>query len=161
MIDPAKERASVVEARRQRRLAAILVADVAGYSRLMAASEEGTLTALQDHIREFIEPLIAHFGGRIVKTTGDGILAEFASAVAAAECAVGWQEGMAGRHGAAAPEWRIEFRIGLHVDDVMVEARRSLGWTGGTRIALGPDANFNRTFFVIIEQLSSGITCAC
>jgi adenylate cyclase len=63
----------VVEARRQRRLAAILVADVAGYSRLMAAHEEGTLTALQEHIRVLIQPLIARFGGRIVKTTGDGV----------------------------------------------------------------------------------------
>jgi adenylate cyclase len=122
MIGIGKGRLSVVEARRQRRLAAILVADVAGYSRLMAAHEEGTLTALQEHIRALIEPLIARFGGRIVKTTGDGILAEFASAVAAVECAVGWQEGMSERHGGAAPERRIEFRIGLHVDDVMVEA---------------------------------------
>jgi len=70
---------SVVEARRQRRLAAILVADVAGYSHLMAAEEEGTLSALQEHIRAFVEPLIARFAGRIVKTTGDGLLVEFAS----------------------------------------------------------------------------------
>ena len=112
----------MVEVRRQRRLAAILVADVAGYSRLMAAHEEGTLTTLQEHIRALIQPLIARFGGRIVKTTGDGILAEFASAVAAVECAVGWQEGMAERNRGTTSERRIEFRIGLHVDDVMVEA---------------------------------------
>jgi adenylate cyclase len=124
---------SVIEARRQRRLAAILVADVAGYSRLMAAHEEGTLTALQEHIRAFIEPLISRFGGRIVKTTGDGILAEFGSAVAAVECAVSWQEGMAERHDGTAMERRIEFRIGLHVDDVMVEADDLYG--GGVNLA--------------------------
>src|SRR6476661_4419661 len=99
MIGDGKRRLLVILARQQRRLAAILLADVAGYSRLMAADEEGTLTALQEHCRALIEPLIARFGGRIVKRMGDGILAEFASAVAAVECAVDWQEGMAGRQG--------------------------------------------------------------
>ncbi|MGE5200986.1 MAG: adenylate/guanylate cyclase domain-containing protein, partial [Acidobacteriota bacterium] len=113
--------------RRQRRLAAILVADVAGYSRLMAADEEGTLTALQGHGREAVDPLVARFGGRIVKKTGDGILAEFASAVAAIDCAVRWQEAMEERNREVAPERRIEFRIGLHVGDVMVEEEDIFG----------------------------------
>jgi len=110
------------EKRRQRRLAAILVADVAGYSRLMAADEDGTLTALQEHRSAAIEPLIARFGGRIVKTTGDGILAEFTSVVSAADCAVRWQMSIAERNNEVSPERRIEFRIGLHAGDVMVEA---------------------------------------
>jgi adenylate cyclase len=93
----------------------------------MATEEEGTLSALQEHIRGFVEPLIARFGGRIVKTTGDGLLVEFASVVAAVECAAGWQEGMAQRHDDAAPERRIDFRIGLHVGDIIVDAEDLYG----------------------------------
>ncbi len=82
----------------QRRLAAILAADVAGYSRMMGEDEEGTLAALTAHRTELIEPCIAEHRGRVVKTTGDGLLAEFSSVVDAVRCAVAFQEGMAERN---------------------------------------------------------------
>src|SRR4051794_25333489 len=94
-----------------RRLAAILAADVAGYSRLMGADEVGTLEALKAHRREVVDPAIAANRGRIVKTTGDGLLVEFASAVDAVTCAMGIQEQMAARN-AESSEPRIDFRIG-------------------------------------------------
>src|SRR5256885_4791787 len=82
------------EERIERRLAAILAGDVAGYSRLMGADEEGTLARLNAHSREFLEPTIAEHRGRIVKRTGDGILIEFSSAIDAARCAIEIQHGM-------------------------------------------------------------------
>ena len=82
----------------ERRLAAVLAADVVGYSRLMTADEEGTLARLNAHRREFLEPTIAGYRGRIVKRTGDGILIEFGSAVDATRCAVETQQGMAKRN---------------------------------------------------------------
>ena len=105
----------------QRRLAAILAADVAGYSRLMGADEEGTLAALTAHLAELIEPCIAEHRGRVVKTTGDGLLAEFASVVDAVRCAVAFQEGMAERNAGAPENRRIEFRIGVNLGDVIVQ----------------------------------------
>jgi adenylate cyclase len=87
----------MAEARVERRLAAILAADIAGYSRLMGADEVGTLAALKAHRRQIIDPAIAAHHGRIVKTTGDGMLVEFASAVDAVTCAVAVQEKMAER----------------------------------------------------------------
>jgi adenylate cyclase len=109
----------MVEARVERRLAAILAADIAGYSRLMGVDEEGTLAALKACRRELIDPKIAEHRGRIVKTTGDGALVEFASAVDAVHCAMEIQRGMADR-GAAVPEdRRIEFRIGINVGDII------------------------------------------
>jgi TolB-like protein/Flp pilus assembly protein TadD len=109
----------MAEARVERRLAAILAADVAGYSRLMGTDEEGTLAALKACRRELIDPKIAEHRGRIVKTTGDGALVEFASAVDAVRCAMEIQSGMAER-GAAIPEdRRIEFRIGINVGDII------------------------------------------
>jgi adenylate cyclase len=86
-----------------RRLAAILAADVAGYSRLMGADEEGTHGRLRAHLRELIEPKIAEHRGRVVKNTGDGFLAEFASVVDAVRCAVEFQRGMAERNAATPP----------------------------------------------------------
>ena len=88
----------MTEPRVQRRLAAILAADVAGYSRLMGEDEKGTLAALTAQLTELIEPCIAEHRGRVVKTTGDGLLAEFASVVDAVKCAVAFQEGMAERN---------------------------------------------------------------
>ena len=88
----------MAEHRVERRLAAILAGDVAGYSRLMGADEEGTLARLNAHRREFLDPTVAAHRGRIVKTTGDGILIEFASAVDAVRCAVESQRGMAQRN---------------------------------------------------------------
>jgi len=103
-----------------RRLCVILAADVAGYCRLMGADEDGTLTALTAHRRELIDPAIAEHAGRIVKTTGDGFLAEFASAVEAVRCAIDIQRGMAERNQGVAQERRLTFRIGLNLGDVIV-----------------------------------------
>src|ERR1700752_5115607 len=110
-----------------RRLTAILAADVAGYSRLMGADEEGTHERLQAHFRELVHPKIAEHRGRIVKNTGDGLLAEFASVVDAVRCAVEMQRGMAERNaGIAAPE-RIKFRIGINIGDVIAEEHDIFG----------------------------------
>ena len=111
----------MVEQRPERRLTAIFAGDVAGYSRLMGADEEGTLSRLNAHRRDFLEPKIAEHRGRIVKRTGDGILIEFASAVDAARCAVEIQHGMIKRNAPVPQEKRIEFRIGIHVGDVIIE----------------------------------------
>ena len=111
----------MAEERVQRRLAAILVADVAGYSRLMGADEEGTLARLKAHRREVIDSKIEEHRGRIVKTTGDGLLAEFASVVDALRCAIEVQRGMAERNDQVEPEKRIEFRIGINVGDIVFD----------------------------------------
>jgi adenylate cyclase len=106
----------------ERRLAAILAADVAGYSRLVGIDEEGTLARLRALRRELIDPAIAAGRGRIVKTTGDGLLIEFSSVVDALRCAAQVQEAMAGRNAGEAAERRIEFRVGIHQGDIVVEA---------------------------------------
>ena len=111
----------MAEARVERRLAAVLAADVAGYSRLMGADEEGTLAALKAHQRELLDPKIAEFRGRIVKTTGDGLLIEFGSVVDATHCAMDVQRGMTERNVSVPPDKRLEFRIGINVGDVIVE----------------------------------------
>jgi adenylate cyclase len=105
----------------ERRLAAILAADVVGYSRLMGIDEVGTLRQLTAHRRECIDPAIAARRGRIVKTTGDGVLAEFPSAVEAVACAITIQQGLASRNGAVAVEKRLTFRIGINVGDIIGE----------------------------------------
>jgi TolB-like protein/class 3 adenylate cyclase len=109
------------EGRVERRLAAILAVDVAGYSRLMGADEEGTLAALRAVRRELGDPKIAEHRGRIVKTTGDGLLAEFASVVDAVRCAVEVQREMIARNAAAPAARRIEFRMGINVGDIIIE----------------------------------------
>src|SRR5213595_1353450 len=96
----------------KRKLAAILAADVAGYSRLMGADEEGTLARLKAVRAELIDPGIAQHNGRIVKTTGDGMLVEFASVVDAMRCAIGVQEAMAERNAGVPVDTRIELRVG-------------------------------------------------
>src|SRR6201993_3586618 len=98
-----------------RRLTAILAADVAGYSRLMGADEEGTHERLKAHLRELIEPKIAEHRGRVVKNTGDGFLAEFASVIDAVRCAVEMQRDMGDRNADPPPEERIEFRVGINL----------------------------------------------
>jgi adenylate cyclase len=105
----------------ERRLAAILAADVAGYSRLMGQDEAGTLARLNALRRELIDPQVAEHKGRIVKTTGDGILIEFPSVVEAVACALAVQHGMTLRNAATADDQRIEFRIGINSGDVIVE----------------------------------------
>jgi TolB-like protein/class 3 adenylate cyclase/Flp pilus assembly protein TadD len=110
-----------------RRLTAILAADVAGYSRLMGADEEGTHGRLRGHLQELVHPKIAEHRGRVVKNTGDGLLAEFPSVVDAVRCGVELQRGMAGRNEAARGEERIEFRIGINLGDVIVEGEDIFG----------------------------------
>jgi adenylate cyclase len=104
-----------------RRLAAIMAADVAGYSRLMGADEEGTLARLKVHLGELVEPTIREHRGRIVKTTGDGLLAEFGSVVDAVRCADEVQRGMAERNAGVLAGERIDFRIGVNVGDILFE----------------------------------------
>jgi TolB-like protein len=106
----------------QRKLAAILAADIAGYSRLMGVDEEGTLRRLKALRAELVDPSIAEHHGRIVKTTGDGLLAEFASVVDAMRCANAVQRAMAGRNAAVPADGRIEFRIGVNVGDVIIDS---------------------------------------
>ena len=111
----------MAEERAQRRLAAILAADVVGYSRLMQADEAGTLAALKTRRRDVLQPAIARHRGRIVKVMGDGVLVEFASAVDAVECAVALQEAMDAANDDMPEDRRIVLRIGINLGDVMVE----------------------------------------
>src|SRR5215475_12877111 len=105
----------------RRRLAAIVAADVVGYSRLMQADEAGTLAALKSRRAEILQPLVAKYHGRIVKFMGDGVLVEFASAVDAVECAVQLQQGMESANADLPEDRRIRLRIGINLGDVMVE----------------------------------------
>src|SRR6266436_4104968 len=103
----------------ERKLAAILAADIAGYSRLVGRDEEGTLARLRALRRELIDPTIAEHRGRIFKTTGDGMLVEFASVVDAVRCAIAVQRATAAREAACVQERRIEFRIGINLGDIL------------------------------------------
>jgi adenylate cyclase len=105
----------------ERRLAAILAADVAGYSRLMGADEEGTLERLKTHRRQLVDPKIREHRGRIVKTTGDGMLVDFPSVVDAVRCAVEIQRGMVDRNADIPEDERITFRIGVNLGDVIID----------------------------------------
>jgi adenylate cyclase len=105
-----------------RRLTAILAADVAGYSRMMGADEEGTHERLKAHLRELVDPKINEYSGRVVKNTGDGFLAEFQSVVDAVRCAVEVRQGVAEREPEVPEERRIRFRIGINLGEVIVEA---------------------------------------
>ncbi|MFI5018953.1 MAG: adenylate/guanylate cyclase domain-containing protein, partial [Dongiales bacterium] len=111
----------MAEERVQRRLAAILAADLVGYSRLMGADETGTLAALQLRRREVLEPLVSQHGGRIFKLMGDGMLVEFPSVVDAVQCAVDIQKGMAAANEAQPASEQLLLRIGVNLGDVMVE----------------------------------------
>jgi adenylate cyclase len=111
----------------ERRLAAILAADVAGYSRLMGADEEGTHERLKGHFHQLIDPKIREHRGRIVKNTGDGMLAEFPSVVEAVRCAAQVQRGMADRNSETPENKRIKFRIGINLGDVIVEEHDIFG----------------------------------
>jgi TolB-like protein len=117
----------------ERRLMAILAADVAGYSRLVGADEEGTLTEWKAHFRELIEPKIAEHHGRIVRIAGDGLLVEFASVIAAVKCAVEIQAAMIDRNAGLPQEKRIEFRMGVNVGDVVVDGTDM--WGDGVNVA--------------------------
>jgi adenylate cyclase len=109
-----------------RRLAAIVAADVAGYSRLMGLDEAGTAQSLREH-RAAVDPIVRRFGGRIVKTTGDGVLLEFPSVVAAVECAIGVQLVMAERNKNVPEDRRMQFRLGINLCDVLIEGHDILG----------------------------------
>jgi adenylate cyclase len=111
----------MAEARAERRLAAILATDVVGYSRLMGGEEEGTLAALKSLRKSLIDPKIAEYRGRIVKTTGDGVLVEFASTVDAVRCAIDIQRAMPERNAEVPSGKKIEFRIGINVGDIIVD----------------------------------------
>jgi adenylate cyclase len=111
----------------QRRLAAILAGDVVGYSRLMGMDEVGTLSALKAIRQELTDPAIAARHGRIVKTTGDGILIEFPSVVDAVACAMAIQEGMVARNASVPEDRRIIFRIGINIGDIIVNEADILG----------------------------------
>ena len=111
----------MAEARVDRRLAAILAADVVGYSRLMGEDEEATLAALKTLRRELIDPKVKEHHGRIVKTTGDGALVEFASVVDSVRCAVEIQREMVDRNADVPTERRIAFRIGINLGDVIID----------------------------------------
>jgi class 3 adenylate cyclase len=107
--------------RLERRLTAILAADVAGYSRLTGLDEEGTHLQLREHLSSCVNPKIAEYRGRVVKNTGDGLLAEFGSAVDAVRCAIDVQRGMAKRNAGVPNESRIEFRIGINIGDIIID----------------------------------------
>jgi adenylate cyclase len=109
------------EDRVDRRLAAVFAGDIAGYSRLMGADEEGTLRELKARRKELVDPKITEHRGRIVKTTGDGILVEFVSVVDAVRCAVDIQRGMAERNADVPADKRIQFRIGINVGDIIID----------------------------------------
>jgi adenylate cyclase len=111
----------MAEERVQRRLAAILAADVVGYSQLMEQDEAGTLAALKSRRRDVLEPLVARHQGRVFKTTGDGVLVEFASAVNAVQCAVDLQHGMAAANDGVPEDRRVVLRVGVNLGDVVVE----------------------------------------
>ncbi len=119
--EPTKFEALLTDERVVRRLAAVLAADVAGYSRLMGRDEERTLADLKSLRKILFDPAITAHHGRIVKTTGDGMLVEFASAVDAARCAIEVQRGMAAQNAGVSQDVRIEFRIGIHVGDIIID----------------------------------------
>jgi len=108
-------------AREQRRLAAILAADVVGYSRMMGRDESGTLARLREHRKQGFEPTLARHGGRLVKLTGDGALAEFPSAVDALAAAIEFQQAMSEANRDQPEDTQIVFRIGLHLGDLIVD----------------------------------------
>src|SRR5262249_3705200 len=111
----------MAEERAQRRLAAILAADVVGYSRLMEQDEAGTLAALKERRKGILQPLVAQHQGRIIKVMGDGVLVEFASAVNAIDCAIELQKRMAVANGGVSEERHILLRVGINLGDVIVE----------------------------------------
>jgi adenylate cyclase len=111
----------------ERRLAAILAADIAGYSRLMATDEEGTRERVKTHFHQLIDPKIEEHRGRVVKNTGDGMLAEFPSVVDAVRCAVEIQRTMVDRNADIPEDKRISFRIGVNLGDVIVEPEDVFG----------------------------------
>jgi len=145
----------MAEARPQRRLAAILAADVAGYSRLIGADEAGTLAALRAIWAGQFNPAVAAHRGRVVKTMGDGALVEFASAVDAVECAVAIQRAMAEQNGARPEGERIEFRIGVNLGDIVIEGEDILG--DGVNVAARLEGQAARGGILISDAVNSQV----
>ena len=139
-----------------RRLAAILAADVAGYSRLMGRDEHGTLTRLKAHRAERLEPALARHGGRLVKLTGDGALVEFPSAVDALGAAVGFQQAMAEANVGQSEDTRIVFRIGLHLGDLIVDGDDLYG--DGVNVAARLEAEAPAGGIVISGDVHNAVT---
>jgi len=151
------------EGRVVRRLAAILAADVAGYSRLMGVDEEGTLAALKAHRREIVNPNITEHHGRIVKTTGDGTLVEFASAVDAVRCALAIQQRMAERNVSLPEDRRIDFRLGINVGDIVIDEDDIFG--DGVNVAARLESIADRGGVCIsrqvLDQIEGKIPVSC
>jgi class 3 adenylate cyclase/pimeloyl-ACP methyl ester carboxylesterase len=139
------------EERLERHLAAILATDVAGYSRLMATDEEGTLARLKAHHRELGDPKIKEHRGHIIKTTGDGMLVEFASAIDAVRCAIEIQRGMVKRNLNIPPEDRIEFRIGINVGDIIKDGNDIFG--NGVNVAARLESIADRGGICVSRQV--------
>jgi hypothetical protein len=140
----------------ERRLAAILAADMVGYSRLMSADEAGTLTRLRSHLAEVIEPGIAEYRGRIVKTAGDGLLAEFPSVVDALRCAVNIQLAAAEREAEVRAETRIAYRVGINLGDIIGEGDDIFGDNGRTG-DLGQFGKVARMIYMTVCDQKSGL----
>jgi class 3 adenylate cyclase/pimeloyl-ACP methyl ester carboxylesterase len=153
----------MIEERVERRLAAILAADVAGYSRLMGVDEEGTLAALKAHRREIVNPKITEHHGRIVKTTGDGMLVEFASAVDAVRCALEVQQRMAERNVSLPEDRRIDFRVGINVGDIVIDEGDIFG--DGVNVAARLESIADRGGVCIsrqvLDQIEGKIPVSC
>jgi len=141
----------VETARAERHLAAVLAADVAGYSRLMGADEEGTLTQLKDHRSKVWDPALARHRGRIANTAGDSILAEFHSVLDAVSCALTVQKGMLERNSQVAPDRRIEFRIGINLGEVISDGRDIFG--DGVNVAARLESIADRGGICISRQV--------
>jgi class 3 adenylate cyclase len=150
------------EDRVDRRLAAILAADIAGYSRLMGFDEEGTLRQLKGHRKELVDPKITEHRGRVVKTTGDGMLVEFVSVVDAVRCAVDIQRGMVERNAEVQPESRLQFRVGINVGDIISDENDIYGdgstWRLGWRRWPTPAASWFRVSCTTRCRTSSAST---
>ena len=136
LLDPTARRITLPElagfyramaAKIERRMAVVLCADVVGYSRLMGSDEEGTLAALNSVRREILDPKIAHYRGRTVRSMGDGLLVEFNSVIDAVQCAIAIQDAMALRSAESVPKQRIQFRIGLNIGDVVSDGEAIYG----------------------------------
>jgi adenylate cyclase len=137
-----------------RKLAAILAADVAGYSKLAGSYEERTLARLRALRSDLIDPTIALHHGRVVKRTGDGVLIEFRSVVDAVRCAIEMQNGMVERNAGLPPERRIEFRVGIHLGDVVEESDGDL-MGDGVNIAARLEGILNQAVFVFPRTLTA------
>ncbi len=141
----------------QRRLAAIFAADMFGYSRLMETDERGTIAQQKAHRSELIDPKITEHHGRIVKTTGDGMLVEFASVVDAVECAVAIQRAMLEREAEVPNDRRIRYRVGINLGDIVVEGDDTLG--DGVNIASRRDATHIREVESLVTQTCGNSGC--